>query len=134
MIHHVVTAADWAAQAPDGPYAPVSLERDGFVHCAPDEPTALAVVNAFYGDAPRPLLALLVDEDRLTSDCRFEPADGAPPPGVAADVLFPHVYGPLDRAAVVAVREVQWDPTTGRATGFGDPAPANGDNEKRAEQ
>ncbi|WP_042421953.1 DUF952 domain-containing protein [Streptacidiphilus anmyonensis] len=116
MIYHVVPLADWDA-APDSAYAPASLADEGFVHCSPDVATTLAVVDAFYRDAPRPLLALLVDESRLTAECVFEAAAPAPPPGVAAGTLFPHVFGPLNRDAVTGVLEVAWD-ADGRATGL----------------
>ncbi|MFF7851619.1 DUF952 domain-containing protein [Streptomyces sp. NPDC090109] len=115
MIYHVVPLATWSAR-PERPYAPASLAEEGFVHCAPDEPTALAVVNAFYRDSPRPLLALVLDEDRLSSGTEWEAAVPTPPPGVPDGTLFPHVYGPLDRDAVVRVLEITWD-EDGRATG-----------------
>ncbi|MFF1507148.1 DUF952 domain-containing protein [Streptomyces sp. NPDC058326] len=118
MIYHVVTSGEWNAR-PDAPYAPASLAEDGFVHCSPDVRTTLAVVNAFYRSAPRPLLALLLDEDRLTSRLEFEAAAPAPPPGADADVLFPHLFGPVDRDAVARVLEVEWD-ESGRATGLKD--------------
>ncbi|MCX4903920.1 DUF952 domain-containing protein [Streptomyces sp. NBC_00878] len=116
MIYHAVPLGDWTTD-PDQPYAPASLAEDGFVHCSPDEKTTLAVVNAFYRDAPRPLLALLLDENRLTARCIREAADPSPPPGVDDGVLFPHVFGPINRDAVERVLEIQWD-EEGRATGF----------------
>lgn len=116
MIYHVVRPDEWNAE-PDRPYAPASLAEDGFVHCSPDVETTLAVVNAFYRTASRPLLALVLDEERLTARCAWEAADPAPPPGVLAGTLFPHVFGPLDRDAVVRVLEVRWD-ADGRATGL----------------
>ncbi|MFE2047667.1 DUF952 domain-containing protein [Streptomyces sp. NPDC059459] len=116
MIYHVVPLADWTAD-PGRPYAPASLAEDGFVHCSPDEETTLAVVNAFYRGAPRPLLALALDERRLTARCVWEAADPTPPPGVPGGTLFPHVFGPLDREAVRRVLEVRWD-DAGRATGL----------------
>ena len=118
MIYHVVSSAEWNA-SPDRPYTPASLAEDGFVHCSPDEATTLKVVNAFYGSAPRPLLALALDEARLSAQCVWEAAEPAPPPGVAEDTLFPHVFGPLDREAVERVLVVRWD-EEGRATGLED--------------
>jgi uncharacterized protein (DUF952 family) len=118
MIYHVVPLAEWAA-TPALPYEPASLAAEGFIHCSPDEATTLAVVEAFYRDAPRPLLALVVDERRLAAECVFEEAVPAPPPGVADDVRFPHVFGPLNRDAVTAVREIVWD-AHGRPTGLTD--------------
>ncbi|MDQ1034185.1 uncharacterized protein (DUF952 family) [Streptomyces sp. V3I8] len=116
MIYHAVPLGDWTAR-PEAPYAPASLAEDGFVHCSPDEATTLAVVDTFYRDAPRPLLVLLLDEERLTARLEYEAAAPAPPPGVAEDVLFPHLFGPVDRDAVERVLEVQWD-DGGRATGM----------------
>ncbi|UUU33070.1 DUF952 domain-containing protein [Streptomyces sp. CA-210063] len=118
MILHVVSLEAWYAE-PDQPYAPASLAADGFVHCSPDEATTLAVVNAFYREAPRPLHALLLDETRLDARVEFEAADPAPPPGVPDDVLFPHVFGPINRDAVERIQEIEWD-EEGRATGLRD--------------
>ncbi|MFI1163144.1 DUF952 domain-containing protein [Streptomyces sp. NPDC020801] len=121
MIYHVVPLAEWTA-APDRPYAPASLADEGFVHCSPDEPTTLAVVNAFYSTAPRPLLALLLDEARLTARVEWEAAAPAPPPGVPGGTAFPHVFGPLNRDAVARTLQVHFD-DEGRATGLRDSPP-----------
>ena len=64
----------------------------------------LQVANAFFADLPEPLLALEIDPDRLTAPLKFEPP--ASPKSVdtdftpAADTLFPHIYGPLNREAI----------------------------------
>jgi uncharacterized protein (DUF952 family) len=118
MIYHVVPLDEWNAST-DQPYAPASLAEEGFVHCSPDEATTLIIVNTFYPTAPRPLLALVLDEDRLTARCAWEAAAPAPPPGVADSTLFPHIYGPVNRDAVARVLEVRWD-EEGRATGLTD--------------
>ncbi|MFC9431708.1 DUF952 domain-containing protein [Streptomyces sp. NPDC056987] len=115
-IQHVVPLDEWNAR-PDGPYAPGSLSEDGFVHCSPDEETTIAIVNAFYRDAPRPLLTLVLNVDRLTAKCEWEPAVPVPPPGVTESTLFPHVFGPLNRDAIEHVLEVEWD-DQGRAAGL----------------
>ncbi|MEV7416597.1 DUF952 domain-containing protein [Streptomyces sp. NPDC089919] len=108
MIYHAVPLAEWDAE-PGQPYVTPSLEDEGFIHCSPDEATTLAVVNAFYREAPRPLVALLIDEARVTARVEAEAAVPAPPPGVPADTLFPHLFGPLNRDAVVQVLDVVWD-------------------------
>lgn len=105
---HLVPLVDWTAR-PSEPYAPPGLAEEGFVHCADDEPVALAVANAFYRDAPRPLLALMIDEDSLEARVVREAADPAPPAGVSDDVLLPHVFGPINRDAVASVLQVTWD-------------------------
>jgi uncharacterized protein (DUF952 family) len=113
MIYHVVPLDDWL-RIPDRPYTPASLAVDGFVHCSPDEKTALAVADAFYRDAVGPLMVLLIDEEALDAPVHWEAADPAPPPGTGAGVRFPHVYGRINRAAVAGMLEVERD-ADGRA-------------------
>ncbi len=116
MIWHLIPLSRWRS-APQSAYVPGTRDAGRFVHAAPDEPTALVVANALYGHAQEPLLALLVDESRLSARVRYEPADPAPPPGVPAGTLFPHVYGPVERAAVAGVRYLRRD-LTGRYAGL----------------
>ena len=116
MIYHLVPLDDWLA-VPDRPYSPASPSDDGFVHCSPDESTTLVVASALYREIPGPLMALLIDEHKLDVMVRWEPADPAPPPGVAPDTLFPHVFGHINRDAVEGMMEVVRD-AEGRATGL----------------
>jgi predicted cupin superfamily sugar epimerase/uncharacterized protein (DUF952 family) len=92
-----------ASRAADFP-----LSAAPFLHACPDLDTLLAAANALYADADSPMVALGIDESRL--DVRFEPADPAPPPGVAPDVLFPHIYGPVAADAVTSTRYARRDP------------------------
>ncbi|MGP3927032.1 DUF952 domain-containing protein [Streptomyces sp. 8N616] len=116
MIYHVVALDDWLA-VPERPYAPPTLAEEGFIHCSPDEATTLAVADAFYRDAVGPLMALLIDEELLEAPVRWEPAAGPAPAGTAPGVLFPHVYGHINRTAVAGMMEVQRD-EDGHATGL----------------
>ncbi|MEV5973310.1 DUF952 domain-containing protein [Streptomyces sp. NPDC051921] len=104
MLLHVVPLAEWSAD-PELPYAPASLAAEGFVHCSPDGPAALAIADGHYRDVPGPLLVLVIDEARLSGEVRWEGSQ---------DQLFPHVYGPIERVAVTAVLEVRRD-ADGRA-------------------
>ncbi|MBV2364374.1 cupin domain-containing protein [Streptomonospora nanhaiensis] len=106
-VLHLTGLARWRADS--GPIAPESLEREGFVHASPDEATVLAVANALYADAAEPMVVLVVDTDRVDAPVRWEPPAPAPPPGAAPGTLFPHVYGPIPRAAVVEVRYARRD-------------------------
>ncbi|NUK04171.1 DUF952 domain-containing protein [Streptomyces lunaelactis] len=103
MLFHVVPVDEWTADV-ERPYTPASLTTEGFVHCSPDEPTALAIADGPYRDAPD-LLVLLIDEGRLGAEVRWEGSE---------DMLFPHVYGPIERAAVTTVMAVRRD-ADGRA-------------------
>ena len=126
MIWHLLPLPDWQS-AGDGPYVP-GTEHAGapgaapFVHASPDEATTLAVANDRFTGSSLPLVALVLDEARLSAPVRFEAPDPAPPAGVAAGTLFPHVYGPVERAAITGVRFARRDPA-GRFTAL-DPRPA----------
>ncbi|MER7736311.1 DUF952 domain-containing protein [Streptomyces erythrochromogenes] len=102
MIFHIVPLADWTA-APELPYAPPSLDSEGFVHCSADRATVLDIAETHYRALPGTLLAVELDEDALTAEVRRE--------GDSAG-RFPHVFGPLNRDAVVRVWEVVRTPGT----------------------
>jgi predicted cupin superfamily sugar epimerase/uncharacterized protein (DUF952 family) len=110
MIWHLIPLSRWRS-APDSVYVPGTDEGAGFVHASPDQHVTVAVANALYGHVEEPMVALLLDESRLSAQVRYEAADPAPPPGVPADTLFPHVYGPVERAAVTGVRYLRRSPS-----------------------
>ena len=99
MIFHVADADRWARSQAEGVHSAstrgVELADEGFIHCS----TAAqwpGVVARYYADVAD-LLLLHVDESLLSSPVVFERLDGAPE-------AFPHVYGPIDLAAVVEVQ------------------------------
>jgi uncharacterized protein (DUF952 family) len=97
-IYHLVPPEVWERTG-DGPYRADSLATEGFIHCSYGEQVG-RVANLFYADRPE-LLVLTIDPDRLGSPVRAED------PGTGE--LFPHVYGPIERAAVREVRPLQRD-------------------------
>src|SRR5919198_784387 len=113
-IYHLLPHADWRKVPPDGAYAPESLDREGFVHFSGDEATLLAIANTSYHDVAEPMAVLIVNPDRLSAKVRWEPPSGP------EDQLFPHVYGPIERSAVLAVRYVRRN-ADGRYTAVVDP-------------
>ncbi len=111
MLLHLIDAEDWAWLEGADRYAPPSLDTEGFVHCSPDDPTMLAVANRFYREHGGELLVLTIDEQALSSPVRWEaPAhpDGSTP--ATGEAVFPHVYGPIELAAVRDVRRLTRDP------------------------
>jgi uncharacterized protein len=110
MIFHLLPLARWRAD-PDSWCVPGTENAVPFVHASPDETSMLAVANALYREAREPLVVLALDEGLISAPVRWEAPDPAPPPGAAAGILFPHVYGPLDRAAVTGLRYLRSDAT-----------------------
>ncbi|MEO3744578.1 DUF952 domain-containing protein [Plantactinospora sp. B5E13] len=97
MIFHIAEAADWTAAQASGDYRVSTrgrtLAEEGFVHAARRD-QVLGVAEAFYADAG-PLLLLGIDPTRLSAPVRDDE--------VAPGVVFPHIYGPINLDAVVAV-------------------------------
>ena len=119
MILHLLPGWLSETMGADDDYLPAAYAADGFIHCSPSDEVMLAVANAYYASGDEDLVVWDVDESALTAQVRWEPPDPAPPPGVAAGVLFPHVYGPIERRAVVRVRRLVAGPAGGPAyTGY----------------
>jgi len=108
LIHHLAPEADYLAAPPGEPYLPTAYAQDGFVHCTREPAVLIEVANRFYRGVAGDFLVLDIDPSRLTAELRYEqPVPPAPPGSALEDVLFPHIYGPVNREAIVAVRQVQ---------------------------
>jgi uncharacterized protein (DUF952 family) len=98
-IFHITLPAHWEQAQRDGAITmstrDVTLAEEGFVHCSFAEQLA-ATAARFFGDLDE-VVVLRIDPSAITS------------PVVTEDLYdagqeFPHVYGPIDLAAVVEVR------------------------------
>lgn len=96
-IFHVTRPEAWERQKPTGEYRHESLESEGFIHCSNGDQLQATWQRIFGGAAG--LLALEIDVDRLASELRDEEGE----PGET----FPHVYGPINTDAVVAITRLQ---------------------------
>jgi uncharacterized protein (DUF952 family) len=103
MILHITTHKEWDKAQKNGEYTSPSLVSDGFIHCSTINQTADTATIFFQGQLD--LILLCIDEDKLTSECRYEdPAGGGGERhDPLVDKLFPHVYGPINLAAVFKV-------------------------------
>jgi uncharacterized protein (DUF952 family) len=97
--YHLVPEPWYRSQPEDRPYLPEPFDADGFVHLTHGLDDVLAVGNMFYRDDPRPYLLLTIDLGQITSDVRHDDDSQR----------YPHVYGPLDRAAIVAIQTIERD-------------------------
>jgi uncharacterized protein (DUF952 family)/catechol 2,3-dioxygenase-like lactoylglutathione lyase family enzyme len=99
LVHHLALAADWSRAIEDGSYRISTrgrtLEQEGFIHaCFLDQIDGVA--GRYYRDVTEALVLLAVDVTRFVGEVRLEVPPGAPD-------AFPHLYGPILPAAVVAV-------------------------------
>jgi uncharacterized protein (DUF952 family) len=97
VILHICPRAGWAAVPAGGEYRAASLDDVGFIHCSERGTVHLPADRLYAGRTD--LLLLEIDPALADAELRWEPAD-PPAPGMP---WFPHLYGPLPHAAVVAV-------------------------------
>ena len=110
-IRHIVPAAHFRALPESAPYLPAEFDKDGFIHCTRERDVLLQIANHYYRDVPGEFLVLVIDPTRVTAPVKFEPPFPPPPPDAPlARHLFPHIYGPLDREAIVEVHPARRAP------------------------
>lgn len=97
MIYHIVAKADWELQANETEYEAASLQTEGFIHLSTKEQVA-GVLERYYQNVPD-LLLLEIDPNKLTHNLRYEAATN--------NEHFPHLYGKLNKDAVVAVEQIK---------------------------
>ena len=105
MIYHLTSRQAWSEAQERGEYRAESLESEGFIHCS-TETQVLPVANAFY-KGQQNILLLAIHPSLLTSELRWEPPSGAPPPGVPDGDTFPHIYGPINLDAIVKAYDLE---------------------------
>jgi uncharacterized protein (DUF952 family) len=88
---HICPRSDWDAR--DAAYRSASLATEGFIHCSRPEQVVATAARFFHGQ--RGLVLLVIDPDRVAAEIRDELAENGQ--------MFPHIYGPLNADAVVAV-------------------------------
>jgi uncharacterized protein (DUF952 family) len=93
LTYHLTPQAWLEAADPDAPLRAPSLDAEGFIHCTDGAAEMVATANRHYASDPREFVILTVDLDRITCPWRVED------PGR----IYPHIFGPIDRAAIVAV-------------------------------
>jgi uncharacterized protein len=113
VILHLVD--DEAEASADDDYLPLAYARDGFVHCTADDELMVWVANRFYRGAANAPRVWTLDENRITSEVIWEAA--SPADERTEGILFPHVYGPINRTAIVTTRRLSRD-ADGVYTGF----------------
>lgn len=93
-ILHITRRVDWETAVANPPYRADSLETEGFIHCS-TLAQVLGPANDFYrGQAG--LILLVIDADKTTPEIVYEDC-------YESGQQFPHIYGPLNVAAVIQV-------------------------------
>jgi uncharacterized protein (DUF952 family) len=90
FIYHIAKSDAWVRESSAGEYRHPSLTTEGFIHCSLEEQVP-GTLEKFF-PSREGLVLLEIEVERLRSELRYENG-------------FPHIYGPLNVEAVVAVRQ-----------------------------
>ena len=94
QTYHLTPAAAWAGRDPAALVESPSLAAEGFIHCTDGAEAMVATANRHYREAPGSFVVLTIDLDAAGSPWRFDDSSA----------IYPHIYGPIAPAAVLAVQ------------------------------
>jgi len=100
MIYHISDKNEWVACDGQTNYFPQRYVKDGFVHCSDKDQVEDVANSMFKGRAD--LMLLTIDPTKLISKTVYENLSGG-------DEKFPHVYGAIDKQAIVEISEFKCD-------------------------
>ncbi|MEM8698852.1 MAG: DUF952 domain-containing protein [Pseudomonadota bacterium] len=98
IVYKILTAEDWAALQAAGETAgaPVDI-ADGYIHFSTAEQLRETAAKHFAGQEGLWLLSYRAED---LAPLEWEPSRGG--------ALFPHLYGPLPLAGLIAAVELPW--------------------------
>lgn len=94
FIYHIVLPDVWAAFE-TRLYRHASLAAEGFIHCSFQHQLE-GVIERYYRDEET-VVVLEIESERLMSRMIKEVSTNSE--------IYPHIYGPINRNAIVGVRE-----------------------------
>jgi uncharacterized protein (DUF952 family) len=95
--YHLVPRPYFESQDPSADYYPEALEREGFIHTTNGADELILTANRHCRSDPRPYLVLEIDLARVVAPVRYDDSRR----------IYPHIYGPLNRDAIVDIRAIR---------------------------
>jgi uncharacterized protein (DUF952 family) len=96
LVYHITTSAWWNKQSSADSYATETLDEEGFIHCSTREQVK-ATLERYYANQ-KGLLLLHIDPTLLKAELKYEVSTNGQ--------LFPHVFGKINKEAIVKVEEL----------------------------
>jgi uncharacterized protein (DUF952 family) len=96
MIFHITTQHRWKQLSVDTNFAPETYVDENFIHCC-EEHQVEGVLARYFKDQVN-LLKLTIDESKLKASLRYERGPN--------QELFPHLYGEINKDAIIRVDEL----------------------------
>jgi uncharacterized protein (DUF952 family) len=96
MIYHIAASDDWNLHLTNSTYEPQAFLKEGFIHCSTKEQVPGVLLRYYAG--VRHLMLLHIEENKLTALLKYETGTNGE--------LFPHVFGPINKDAIVIVENL----------------------------
>ena len=103
-IFHFISESDLALYLIDGTLQVPSLHVQGFIHCSLKE-QVIGVANAIAPGRAEMVL-IEIEESKVIPKIIYEHLEGG-------EKLFPHIYGPLNEDAIIAIHPFSWNDKIG---------------------
>ncbi len=100
LTFHLVPQKYFEACNPQTDYTPEPFTRDGFIHCTDGADEMARTANRYYKANREPHLYLYIDKSLVRAPLRYD----------AAPHIYPHIYGALNRDAIVAIHPARREP------------------------
>lgn len=99
-VYHITTKAEVQGARESDQYRPTAFDREGFIHCSYRH-QVVATANRIFRRR-EDLVLFEIDPEQLSCPVVDENLEGG-------RELYPHIYGPLPMAAVIAVHAFSTD-------------------------
>lgn len=96
MIYHIATSEDWNLHLTNSTYEPLAYVKEGFIHCS-TKGQVPGVLQRYYSGVKN-LILLHIDETKLIVELKYEEGTNKE--------QFPHVFGPINKDAIVTVENL----------------------------
>lgn len=93
ITYHMVPKNYYEAQNSSVDYQPAEFDRDGFIHCTDGEFMVSGIAYNIFKNLNDELLVLFIDKDAVKAKTQYDDQDQ----------LYPHIYGHLNRDAIIKV-------------------------------
>lgn len=100
LTYHGTPKEYYESLDPNEPYLPEAFAQDGFIHCTDGREAVSIILTINYRKQPGPWVVLYIDQDKVQPPVRYEDPAG----------IYPHIYGGLNRDAIIAVCEIGRSP------------------------
>jgi len=98
FFYHIVTPLQWEVFDDSIYFETPSLKTEGFIHASTAEQVE-ATANRYYKDEPV-IWLLKIEAARVNAELKYELA-------TSVNEYFPHIYGPLNKDAILEVLEFE---------------------------